>query len=343
VNESIKVAGIVLILLFATRLDRNELRWVMRLYLAAIGVCVLYSCSQTAAAYVWNVDLDQIAMQQLPRWVMEPVSMERNVVGVSFGTLKLYRLSGLSGDPNLNAITLVMALPIMFVLAEGRGSAPVFLLILGSIVFVGLSLSNAGAGVAVVVLAVSSVGYLKRRGWLIVATWISVFAVATYLWMNEAEVLREVLEFKLDPFGTIASHGDIAAAAIDVWLKHPFGVGLNGFAVYSEAFSAHNSYLGLLAELGPIGVLVTLATLGFCAKTCVATGSDLGRAGALSIAAMALSGLGLDVLHRFEFEVVMCLVFAVAVEEGRRAVVSTEAVASARFRGGPRTAIQVAK
>ncbi len=303
--------SIILILLFATQLQPRERNTVVNLYLASIAVCLTYTFLQAWAIYAWNIDLDLIVSSALPFWNGTSPGIDREVFGLASGTY--YRLNGLTGDPNLNGITFLVALPVVFARTFEEGSptmAALLLLIVSAIV---LTVSNTAVLLMPPVLLLLSLRYGQRSRLLALTAGCIFAGVCLFFLIKYGAEVEETLHFKLDQEGTTSSHMNLAADALSIWRAHPFGVGVNSYPRYSADYSAHNSYLQTLVELGPLGLLVSVGWVLCCLALCWRSRSGAGFATMVAVGALALSAMAHDLLHRFEFQLVLNLLVAFAV------------------------------
>ncbi|MDO8836192.1 MAG: O-antigen ligase family protein [Vicinamibacterales bacterium] len=317
IHECIGTAGIIAILVFVASMDADERKRAVTLYLAAIALCSTFTVAEAIGAYGLGIDLDRIVTAFVPLWSGDPPSIDEDTWG--FGGRMFYRFSGLTADPNLNAITFLLAIPILYAQEHRRwavlraGLAAVWFLIIFS------SVSTTAVPLALVMVLALSAQHIRRSKRLVAVTVVSLFAVIAYFWNLESEAITHIIGIKLDPSGSLSSHLTIAGNSLALWLQHPMGVGPNNFAVYSSDFSTHNSYLGVLVETGPLGVVAIVAPFVYGLIICRRARTKLASAVALSLAALALSGMGHDVARRFEFQLVLFFLLAVVSMDSRPA------------------------
>jgi hypothetical protein len=315
VTKSLGTTGIIVGLLFATRLDRCDRRRVADLYLVALGLCAVYTLGQAYGAYIANVDLDQVVSARLPFAPSIQPSIEEDVWSMFGATF--YRFTGLTGDPNLNAVTFLITLPVLYHQSIGRPSLPFAMLGLAFLAIIAQSLSLTVIPVTLLVLFVLNLGYVRKGIYVVIFTLLGVVGLGTYVWGRGSDVIASIILLRTDPATTILSHIDIARDALKLWWQHPLGVGLNGFAVYSPDFSTHNTYLQVLTELGLVGLLVTVGAVLYSLRVARPTRTPSGFVAFLVVGAISVSAMGHDMLLRFEFEFVMYLLVAFAIMEHR--------------------------
>lgn len=315
IANGINVVGIIVCLLVVTQLKASERARVADLYLLAIGFCAAYTVAQALGAYMGGVDLDRIVGEALPLTSQEVTSIEEEV----WGTMgrRFYRFSGLTGDPNLNATTFLMALPVIYHQSLGRPKLPFAILGLTAIAIIVQSISNTVMPIMLLVLLLLTYRYRKASRALTWLTVAGVLLVGGLVWSRASDVITHIAIVKFGSYGTTSAHIRIATDALRLWTEHPFGVGLNGFAVYSPDFSTHNSYLQNLVELGPVGLLVSVATVLYALRVSISARSGFGFVALLVVGGLALSAVGHDVLRRFELELVAYLWVGFAVMERR--------------------------
>lgn len=314
VNEIVNAVAVAAMLLYVAQLGQPERRRLLDLYLVAVSMLALYSIAQAVGATFFGVDLDREVTRHLPLWSATPPSVTEDRVGF-FGRI-IYRLSGVTGDPNLNGVMLALALPVIFLRSRERSH-----LALGTLAVVMLMIIASTLSTTVVVTVLAATGIMLsralaqprlRRLGVLVGT--ASIALAAYVWQENSEIIR--LIFSLKTGATVVTHARIAADALRVWVDHPFGIGVNGFAIVSPDFSTHNSYLTSLVELGPFGLLVVLATAATWLRIGWRSRNDLSQAALVCSATLALSAIGHDVFNRIEFQLVVSMLIAMAATGG---------------------------
>lgn len=307
--SGLEAFGIIVILLFATRLNPGERHQALRGFLAVICVCLAYTFLQAWAIYVHRVDLDVLIAHRLPFWDRESPGIVRQVFGLASGTY--YRLTGLTGDPNLNGTVFLVALPFVFYRAVHQRSLRLGALVVILAFAVLLTVSNTAILLALPILILMCLRHWAHTRWLVLAATAVAILAASFLLQRHGAAIEETINFKLATRdGTASSHFAIARQALEVWWRHPFGVGANSYPLYSAEYSAHNSYLQLLVEQGPAGLLVLLAWAGHCLNVCWRSRGGLSFATALALFGLLCASLGHDLLTRFEFQLPLNLFVA---------------------------------
>jgi O-antigen ligase len=195
------------------------------------------------------------------------------------------RLSGGIGDPNELALVLVPGLALAFFALPGaRSGAEQWLLVAGAGV-IAVSLLETGSRGGLVALAVTFAAALALGGRLRarVLAALLVFAgvgVAYFVFVAPPQVTGHVTHFTA---GGGSGRTDLWSVARQVAHDHPVGgVGIGNFTDVEPAYASrtmnlsdvdlvidqtqvvHNTYLELLAELGPIGLGLFLTLIGAC-------------------------------------------------------------------------------
>lgn len=314
-NEFINAMGIIAVMFFAARLDSPARRRMRDWYLVAVGVSAVFTLAEGVAAYGFATDLDKLVTDYVPLWREDAPSIDEDIWGLS--GRRFYRLSGLTGDPNLNAVMFLLAMPILYLRLQERFSLRLVALLLLSLAIIGQTLSNTAISIALLLLTILNFHHLRRAKKAVAVTFLGLVGAAAYMWMYEHAVMQEILRFKLDPSGTTATHIEIALEALNIWRHNPLGVGINGFAVYSWYYSAHNSYLQALVELGPVGLIAMTAGAVYCTRLGLRARNAVGFATVLAGSTLLLSAVGVDVLRRPEFQLVIHMLAAFAVLDAR--------------------------
>lgn len=302
--------SIILMLVFATQLKTGERNTVVNLYLASITICIGYTFLQALAIYGHGVDLDIVVASHLPFWNGQTPGIAREVFGLASGTY--YRFNGFAGDPNLNGMTFLVATPIVFLRAVEKRSlllGALFLVFVGTIV---LTVSNTAILLTLPVLLLLSLKYWQRSRWVVITMGCVFAALGIIFTVRYGADFKETLQwkFKLAEGGTASSHLDIGREALSIWFHHPLGIGINSYPRYSSSYSAHDSYLQTLVELGPLGLAACIGWVLYCLVKCSQARENIGFVTALSVGALALGAVGHDLLNRFEFQLAINLLVA---------------------------------
>ena len=316
VYETVNAAGIAAVLLLASRWSPRERSQVVRLYLVAVGIAALYTAAQAVAYYgAGGLDLDEIVTQYLPFWSRDTPSINEDVWGAF--NIRFYRFTGLTGDPNVNATMFLLALPIMYVVMEERFDIRIAALLAASLAIIGQSLSNSVIALAPAVLLALTWMHRRRAKGTVAFVLVLVVGLIAYVWQTQREILLSALTWKLNPTGTFGDHMRISREAIELWLEHPLGLGPNAFAVYSDDLNAHNTFLQVLVEYGPVGLIAVIGGTVSLLLACVRSRTTLGTGVALSLLALSASAFGHNVFTRIEFQLPLYTLGAIAIMEGR--------------------------
>lgn len=312
--ELINGGFIVALILFLTRIEFHERQTVLRMYVWAAVVTAGYSLAQAVLAYGFGLDFDAIVATYLPLWDSAPPSMRDDVFGlISRGGRAYFRLTGPTGDPNINGSLLALALPALMYSGISRNKIRVGLAALFVFTIILLTVSNTAIPLAILVLVAFAV-YVRRGAGTLPRTVVAMLVVAgVVLVFQQGAVIQEVLRFKLASGGTASSHLEIGREAIRIWLQHPLGIGLNNFSVHSDYLSTHNSYLRILVELGPLALVAMVCWIAYCAFVCFRLKTHLGFSAGCSVIVLALASIGHDIFLRFEFQLPIYLLTTIAV------------------------------
>lgn len=302
---------IVVILLFLARLEAREREAVLGLYVAATAVCIGYCLVQAVGGYGLGVDVDSRISQYILLWSRE-VRTTENLFGLASVGATIRRLNGTASDPNLNGVILAIALPAILYQAR-RGHRLVWAAVVLACVGVILAtFSNTAIPVMFLMLVIATLTGRRRNRWLSLGIIVLMFVGLVALAYYQREAVRETLEYRLNPDGTLTDHLGIAERAITLLRDHPWGIGMNNFAAYSEDLSTHNSYVRQLVELGLPGLLVMLAWLGYCLVVTVRLRTQLGWVAFSSVLALGISSMGHDLFNHFELQLAVNVLVGLA-------------------------------
>lgn len=305
---------ITTILLFIAKLDQPERMYVLRLYLGAVACHMVYMVTEALSIYLFDIDIDILISERIPFWSQPVVTMAQDQFYlVALGTI--YRLSGFTGDPNIAGVSLALIIPVIFYCYALKTRISDFALALWALLLIISTVSNTAIPIAGMILLALSARYWRRRKLLVTGILVSLAIGALLVIKKQAEALDELAAFKLSIDGTTSTHLTIAKDAINLWLQHPLGVGLNNFALHSAHVSAHNSYVQTLVELGILGLLTTLIWVGGCLWLSYRSANTIGTTAILVVAALAIAANGHDLLFRFEFQLITHILVAMAIVE----------------------------
>ena len=175
------------------------------------------------------------------------------------------RFRGVFQDPNELAWAMATALPLTFLWFESRRSgrrALVLVLVLAVCITCSVLTKSRSGQIS---LAITATAYFIRRlGWRGVLL-AALLSLPVLLWGGRSDAGADAsTEERLECW----------AEALSIWRDHPFlGVGGRQFTEY-HYLTAHNSFLLVLAELGPFGLFLWTATLYFAFKLTVQVQRD---------------------------------------------------------------------
>ena len=240
------------------------------------------------------------------------------------------RFSGSGFDPNDIALLLAIGIPMATYLATRPHSPPLLrLLNLLYPLATALGIVLSGSRGALLAAAPAYLFFLVRmarlsRGWGIA---MAVFLSAALLGATQLD-----LSAPLQRLGTVAesSGDDHLSGRSDIWQAgwnafgaHPFlGVGGGAFSAATKgrngqvlALIAHNTYLSVLTELGPIGFLLFLGLLVVVLKSALRQAPPMRE---MSLLALLVWGVGVFALS-WEFRSQTWLLFGLVVAAGHSA------------------------
>jgi hypothetical protein len=326
----VNVVGIVMVLVFAGAAGQRQRDKLLDGYLGVVAFCGAYTLSQGIAAYGFGVDLDETVSGWLPLIAADAASVGEDSWS-ELGTV-FYRLTGLAGDPNLNATVFLIALPVAFYRLREQRLLSGLVVLLG-VAIIAQSLSLTVVPVAIMVLMALYFRFGLRHPLSVLPLVIGMAGAAWLAWVYVAEPFAIMGRGRLQPGGSGSAHLRIMREAMRIWMDHPMGLGLNGFPLYSEQYSTHNSYLQKLVDLGVPGVLAALSVVLYSLRVALKRWRGFGFVAATSVVGLASVGVGHDVLNRFELEAVTLMLVALTITDDREHLET--AVASESPRSSP--------
>lgn len=306
---------ITVILLFLTKLNRLERVRVLRLYVVAVTCLMAFMVTEAFGIYILRFDINEHISKLVPLWSGSVVNMEQDVFSIEpLGML--YRLTGLTGDPNVAGVILALLLPLIFYCHTLKPRASNTVFVLSAMLLILSTVSNTAIVIAGLLLLVLSAHTWKRQKLLVSGIVVPLVLGVVFAVKKESEVLNELVSFKLPAEGgTASTHLTIAKDALEVWRQHPMGLGFNNFAVHSEDISTHNSYVQAVVELGVIGLIATLVWICTSLWLSHRSANTIGTAAVWTLVSLAIAANGHDLLFRFEFQLLANMLVAMAVVE----------------------------
>lgn len=179
-----------------------------------------------------------------------------------FGNLT--RAAGTLGNPNLVAVFLVLALPIVLYL-QGKGNYSMKVsILLESIIFAGIvsTVSRKGLMTAGVVYLIFYIYHRQYRRVIFVLLGIAIAASLAFSFSHTVAQRFEAKELE----GQLGGKWSMMMAGIDIYTKNPvIGLGYQGYYEsfnkyfpnpWKKKYDAHNEYATVLANYGTLGFLV---------------------------------------------------------------------------------------
>ena len=237
------------------------------------------------------------------------------------------RFAGSGFDPNDIALILAIGIPMATYLATRRSSRPAFRLLnllYPAVAALGIVLS--GSRGALLAAAPAYLFFLVRMARLSRAWGAALLGILTAAALGVTQI---DLSAPLQRLGTVtASSGDDhLSGRADIWRagwaafgEHPFlGVGGGAFSAATvgkngqgEALIAHNTYLSVLTELGPIGFLLFLSLLALVIRSALRQAAPMRE---MSLLALLVWAVGVFALS-WEFRSQTWLLFGLIVAAG---------------------------
>jgi O-Antigen ligase len=239
----------------------RAIRW----FTAGVAVNCAYGILQVVAQVGANINLDRVVVGRLTQGQGGQGGL--NVFGKVGGTQTVYRVNGLTGDPNHLGVMLCVPLLVLipyYLRDRGRrrNVGLLCLLLLGVQV---LTLSRSGAlgdvvGLLVLLPVLGSLLPAPRTLAKVTAGVLVVFAAAFF----GSKYVRTVIEARLSLSGSgTTTHIQFYQLVPPALNPHPlFGMGFNTFSVYYQFltgrtdFGAHSVWVETLVETGLLGLIV---------------------------------------------------------------------------------------
>jgi len=180
------------------------------------------------------------------------------------------RFRGLLEDPNELAWTIAMGTPLAFALYERRRTLFRLLLLVAVVVlgFICVIMTQSRSG-QIAMIAMLGVYFVRRFGWRGAALGVVGMLPLLLLGGRSGEAAESSSDERLGCW----------SEALAMWRESPIiGVGGGQFTEHHWQ-TAHNSFLLMLAEMGPVGLFIFSAVLYFAFKVSVRIQVELGKRG----------------------------------------------------------------
>jgi hypothetical protein len=243
-----------------------------------VGFCcnAAYGIAQLAAFVGAGIDLDAKVIAPLP-------FSGDGSGGLLYYGGGIYRINGLTRDPNHLGVIVVAPLALAATWMQGRARVAAITVLTAGLV---LSLSRSGAVAALAALLVLA-WPLRRR--LLTRTALIVYAVSvvvavlslTWLWATRPDLVNSLIIARLDPSaGSAQTHLRLYGVVPAMLAAAPLvGNGMNSFALLfaqinggREEFGPHSVFIELLVESGLVGLTLFLVLIGWLVSRCARSG-----------------------------------------------------------------------
>ena len=312
------VLGVIVGMAVVAQLDGAERRRLLDLYLLGVGLMVCYSAVQIIANVLVGLDIDLEIGKRLPQGARLVASILDDRIGVPGGGAAI-RLTGFTSEPNLHGVIMAASLPVIWLRARERSIWLMAPLLVGVVLSLAgtVSLTAFSVGLPVfVLLGLFGLGRTRTRVLALLSV-LGLAAISTSIWLKYGAEIMFLYKVKTAATGTTQAHAGFAARSLEVWLQHPMGVGLNGLPLFfPNRAASHNSYIQVLAELGPLGLLVLASIVLSWIWIGLRARNPVGTALLVSASVVGFAALGHDLAVRFEFQLLLGMLAAMAATGG---------------------------
>ena len=313
------IFGIVL-----ATLRERERTWVLYGSLAGVTISAIYGLGQGALMAVAGIDLDGLISNHIPAYAgTDAPTLEK------YGYGAFYRLNGLAGDPNVMAATEITALPLIVALFIERRRWYWAVLVGIYILMLLMTMSVSGMIGVAASLLVLAVFYWRSVRLIHMAYSTALIAALVGLGNPERDEIERLAGIKTDPTGSVADHLAVLSESLgSIYKKYPLGVGYNNFSLawwrlcttadyQGRDMNPHNTFVAVLIESGPAGLVVQLGFYGAMAVVAVRRKTLLGRAFLASLVGMMVDACGYETLDMFYAQTFLMLGFTCVVMDKR--------------------------
>lgn len=274
------LAPLLIIKLFASLLlflcfKRSDHRKELPNYLTLMALGLLVS---SAVAYAWR------GSAILQRYIDFTRIVKLTADG--YVTTRTVRFSGLGSDPNYYAVNLCIAIIGLLMLINYKRiqhRTAAYGLVVGLVVFGLLTVSKSFLLMLVLILLYAMASGIRQRRYGLTILVVAAGAVLILLALSGRSEALNLMLMRLTQQGT---NQDLTTGRTEIWERyftylgeHPFGLVFgSGLGSAVIGFSAHNTYIEMLASLGVVGSGLFLVLLGCLMSE---TAGDEGQTAAL--------------------------------------------------------------
>lgn len=262
----------------AMHMSAGGMRLIRRAVVAfVVGFCVnaAFGIAQFVGFMGAGINIDA--------YLIEPLPFSDGIGGILKYGGGIYRINGLTRDPNHLGVMLAAPLVLAATWLEGRKRAAAIIVLTGGLV---LSLSRSGLVAAFAALMVLAWPWrrklLTRTALTIYGAGIAAACISlAYLLVTRPDVVNSLIISRLDPNqGSAQTHIRLYGLIPDMMARAPiFGNGMNSFALLfedvtagREGFGPHSLIIQLLVETGMVGFVVFMTMLGWLTRRCMRIG-----------------------------------------------------------------------
>ena len=276
-------------------------------------------------AGIWVVGLSLAiyfyTLMALPAEVLTDLRNQNLLYGVEYDR-GLFRLKGLSHDPNVASLTAIFFICAAALLKSSSISSRMALFIM-SLAMLLMTLSRAG----ILSAGLLCIYYLAaaRKHWFLnidlmkMVVLLIMIAVLFALWFQYGNAILEIVSQRQRNFFSGSGRLQIWAHAFESAMQQPL-LGVGWFEYVSSVRFVHNTYLEIFVELGIVGLTLYLALLAVIfsdIKTSVRCDKDFNFL-YLYFIAFLLMGMTLSIfLHETFF--LMMIIIKIALQQNRNA------------------------
>jgi putative inorganic carbon (HCO3(-)) transporter len=205
------------------------------------------------------------------------LSMGIAIGGINFSQGVRVQSTGIFGDPNDLAMTLIIGLPFIFhfFFSERFALKRIILVAFGGLMLYCILLTGSRGGM--IGLAVVAYLLLRKKTGAIVGAVLTFVCLVGFLAMAPSYTVERLRSASLSE-GTGHSRIEHWYDGWNMFLSNPItGVGMNNYPDHAAGFVAHNSFIHVAAETGMVGLLIWMGLFYFAFKNLVAVERKVGK------------------------------------------------------------------
>lgn len=294
--------------IFLVTLSQKNRDLLVRFFIWGVVLSSLFGLAQLVSIKWFGIDIDTYI------W---PVLSFNKAIPASLGKWQfqaIYRTSGLTQDPNVQASYILTALPLLLLFGLSKNGKLYLIAAIIAIFAFFLTMSRSGFLGLFFSLIVIFVFFIhaKKINLKKLLIFLAILAIASAIFFG---TINEIVIARLGQDTSVLLHLSLIKDSVEIASKRPFGYGFNNFALAYDYFfsipgnNAHSSWATYLVETGIIGFLFQLIFFFFVCHACLNRKTLFSKAFLAAFIGVSVAAIFYETLNLFYFQFFVTLFF----------------------------------